>query len=311
MFATRLHSSATGGPFMSDLPVPDGVMKRIGVIGIGYVGRMLVDSLSETDAEFEVVGHDIDPEKKTYLTDRGHEWAETPADAADGADAVVLAVPGAPEVREIFEAADGPLDVLESGQFVVDTSTTGPDAAEALADVCAERGVGFLTAPLTRNAPAGGVHMMVGGSERDYEEGTPLLDVLSRRHLHLGSPADAQTFKVILQARYACQEAVDAEVVAFARDQGLDPRPYREFLGLDINEKYLERDFSPAISGMGGLAIWHKDLGYALDAAEIAHSATPITNTVFEAYKHGVRTASDDERNDTAILRYWEHLNDA
>ena len=283
-------------------------METIGVIGVGYIGKLLVDSLIERD--YDVIGHDIDPAAETYVVDRGGEWASTPAEAAAGADAVVLAVPGAPEVRDVFEGENGLADTLAEGQFVIDTSTTGPDAARALAEMCEERGVGFLTAPLTRNAPAGGVHMMVGGTDGNYETGEALLDAMSRRHLHLGTPAEAQTFKLILQTRYACQEAVDAEIVAFARDQGLDPRPYRDFLGLDVDEKYLTREFDQAIEGMGGLAIWHKDLGYGLEVAREGDTATPIANAVFEAYKHGVRAAGDDEGHATAILRYWEGLND-
>lgn len=152
--------------------------------------------------------------------------------------------------------------------------------------------------------------MMVGGTEEAYEKGTPLLDVISNRHMRIGTPAEAQSFKVILQVRYACQEAVDAEIVAFARDVGLDPRPYREFLELDVSEKYLDRDFSPVIEGLGGLAIWHKDIGYALDLAREEHTATPITNAVFEAYKHAVRSTDENEGSDTAILHYWEQLNE-
>lgn len=283
-------------------------MNRIGVVGVGYVGKLLVESLVE--AEYDVIGYDVDPSKESYLIDRGGEWGADPADVAEGADAVVLAVPGAPEVREVFEGEDGIRDVLEPGQLVVDASTTGPDAAEAVAGICADRDVAFLTAPLTRNAPAGGVHMMVGGTEDDYAAGTPLLDALSRRHLRIGTPAEAQTFKLILQARYACQAAVDAEVVAFARDRGLDPRPYREFLGLDVDERYLDREFERAIEGMGGLAIWHKDLGYGLGVAREGNTATPILDAVFGAYKHAVRTADDDEGHAATVLRYWETLND-
>jgi len=283
-------------------------MQKIGAIGIGYIGKLLVERLIEAD--YDVVGYDIDPEKEAWLTEQGGEWVDSAAAVADDTDAIFLAVPGATAVRQTFEGEGGLLETLDADQLVIDTSTTGPDAAAAAADLCADRGVGFVTAPLTRNAPAGGVHMMVGGTEDDYARATPLLDVVSRRHRQIGTPEAAQTFKLILQARYACQEAVDAEIVAFARDQGLDPRPYEEFLGLDIEESYLERDFNQAIEGMGGLAIWHKDLGYGLEVARESNTATPIANAVFEAYKHTVRTASDDEGHAATILRYWEGLND-
>lgn len=282
-------------------------MQRIGLIGIGDIGKRLIDNL--LDADYEIVGHDIDTSKKSYVTDLGGEWADTPADVAAETEAVVLAVPGAPEVRSIFEDEGGLLEELESDQLVIDTSTTGPDPAEVCADLCHERDAHFLTAPLTRGAAEDGIHIMAGGTEEDYEVATPLLDDLCHRHTRIGSAPDAQRFKLILQVRYACQDAVDAEVVAFARDQGLDPSVYRDFLGLDVNEKYITRDFSQVIEGLGGLAIWHKDLGYALDIAKEEDTATPITNAVYEAYKYGIQAAGENEGNDTAILKYWETLN--
>lgn len=283
-------------------------MNRIGVVGVGFIGKILIDGL--TQADYDVVAYDIDPAERSHITDLGEEWAESPAAVAQETDAVIIAVPGAPEVLDVFEGDDGILGTLDEDQIVIDTSTTGPDAAETVAELSEERGFPFLTAPLTANAPAGGVRMMVGGSEAAYETGSPLLDAMSDRHRRIGTVAEAQTFKLILQARYACQDAVDAEIVAFARDQGLDPRPYHEFLGLDIDEKYLDRDFSPSIEGMGTLAIWHKDLGYGLDVAKESDTATPIINAVFEAYKHAFRTVSPDEGYSTTILRYWEALND-
>lgn len=285
-------------------------MERIGVIGIGFIGRRLVEALVEAD--YEVIGYDVEPACEAVLEERGGTWADSPTAVAERVDAVVLAVPGAAEVTELLEGPNGIPANLAADGLVIDTSTTGPAVATAASEWCHDHGHAFATAPLTRAAPVGGIHMMVGADDADYEAARPLIEVLSRNHVRIGTPTEAQTFKLILQVRYAAQTAVDAEIVAFARDCGLDPDVYREFLELDIDDGYLEREFSQSISGMGGLAIWHKDIGYALDVARERGTATPITNAVFEAYKYGmgVKDRREDVGDATTILRYWETLNE-
>jgi 3-hydroxyisobutyrate dehydrogenase-like beta-hydroxyacid dehydrogenase len=284
-------------------------MQQVGVIGIGHVGKRLVESLIE--GGYEVVCHDVDPDKRSFATANGAEWAQDPARVAANCEAAITAVPGVPEVEAVFEGESGLFETLGPGQLVVDVSTVGPDAATAVADLCGARDVAFLTAPLTLNAPAGGLHMMIGGTEADYERAAPLLDTVSEGHRRIGSPAAAQTFKLGLQLRYACREAVDAEVVAFARDHDLDPAIYREFLELDVDPRYLEREFAKDIEGLGGRAIWQKDLGYAQSVAREGATATPILDAVLAAYDHASRVFGADAGHATAILRHWERLNGA
>lgn len=284
-------------------------MPRIGLIGVGFIGALLLEAAREDG--YEVACFDINDSRREIAKEHGGEWVDSPREAVEGADAVVLAVPGAPEVESLLSGSEDILSVMDEGTLLVDTSTTGPAVATAAAEWCDEQDISFVTAPLTRAAPVGGIHMLVGGTEAAYDTAGDLLDTLSRRHIRIGTPAEAQTFKLILQIRYASHEAVDAEIVAFARDQGLDPTIYEDFLELGIPEGYLERDFSQNLTGMGGLRIWHKDIGYGLSVARESNTATPIANAVFEAYKHGIRVAGtrDDVGSATTILTYWEQLN--
>lgn len=280
--------------------------ERVGLIGVGFVGKRFVDALAAADYPLTV--YDVDPGQVAYATERGADAADSPAAVAAAADAVVLALPGAPEVRETLVGDGAVLETLSEG-LVVDASTVGPGAAEEFAEAAREADVAFLTAPLTRGAAGGGIHFMCGGDPAVYEAASPLLDVLGRKRTRLGSVREAQTFKLLLQLRYAGREAVDAEVVAAARALDVDPAPIREFLGLDLDEAYLAEDFSPAIEGMGGLAIWRKDLGYLLALARETNTATPLAATVQEAYKYAARVARDDEGDAATILRYWLALN--
>lgn len=286
-------------------------MTHIGLIGVGFIGKLFVDDLR--GAEYSLTVYDIDESQLDYAAERGAERASSPTEVAAAADIVILALPGYPEVRTVMGDGDGQglLGVLEPGQCVIDTTTTGPETAADYQQKCAAREVGFVTAPLTRNAPGSGIHMMVGGSPADYDAVESVLDTISTAHTRIGDARDAQTFKLMIQMRYAGQQAIDAEIVEFGRNNGIDPSLMNEFLGMDVWERYFTLDFSPTIEGLGGLAIWHKDLGYALSLAQETNTATPLTSTVHEAYKSAIEAADEDEGHAAATIRYWRHHNGA
>jgi 3-hydroxyisobutyrate dehydrogenase-like beta-hydroxyacid dehydrogenase len=153
--------------------------------------------------------------------------------------------------------------------------------------------------------------MMVGGTPERYERATPLLDTLCDAHTRAGAVPDGTVLKLGLQMRYAGRAALDAEIVEFTRDNGVDPALYSEFFGMNVWDRYLTGDFSQGIEGLGGLAIWDKDLGYARDFAADNGTALPLNAVVHEAYKATRRRVDADEGHAAALIRYWMALNAA
>ena len=274
---------------------------------MGYIGKRFVESLREAGHTLTV--YDTDESQVAYASEHGAKAADSPAEVARASDAVFMALPGTPEVEATMAGEDGLLSALDAGDVVIDSTTTKVGTALEYESACEARGVGWVTAPLTRAAPVEGVHMMVGASDANYEAASDLIETVSARHIRPGGVEEALRFKYVLQIRYASHLAVDAEIVAFARESGVDPRPLNEFLGMDISERLFEADYDQDVEGLGGLAIWDKDLGYALDAAREDDLAMPLTATVHEAYKHGHRVASEAEGDATTIARYWDALN--
>jgi 3-hydroxyisobutyrate dehydrogenase-like beta-hydroxyacid dehydrogenase len=210
-----------------------------------------------------------------------------------------------------MEGEDGLLAGFSGGELAVDASTTHPDTSLACEQMCDEAGVDFVEATITGGSPREGDHVMVGATEDRYERATEILDVVCAGHHRIGPIPQGTIFKLGLQMRYAGHNAVDAEVVEFMRDNGVDPRPLADFLGFDLFEGYFSRDFSQGIEGMGGLAIWHKDIGYAREVARDQGTALPLAAVVHEAYKATTRRVGEDEGHAAALLTYWELLNDA
>jgi 3-hydroxyisobutyrate dehydrogenase-like beta-hydroxyacid dehydrogenase len=282
--------------------------RTVGVVGAGHIGGLLADELLAADCE--VVAYDVEADRVAELVERGAAAADSAAAVAARADAVFLALPGAPEVERVV-LDDGLLDALDAGDLLVDASTTGPEAATAVAGACEERDVTFLSAPVTRGGPGpdDGMHAMVGGDPDAHEAATDLLDAVTVDHVRVGDHGAAQRFKLLLQLLYAGRAAVDAEVVAAARDQDLPADVLNDVLELDVSERLLSGNFSSPRAGMGGLAIWHKDLGYLQSVTADRDTALPLGSAVHEAYRHAMRVRDPDEKDAAAVVRHWERLN--
>lgn len=283
----------------------------VGVIGIGHIGKGFVDRLAETD--YSIVGYDVADEQVEYAIEAGGTGSWSPAEVVERADFVLLALPGSSEVEATMEGEEGILGTIEGGEVVIDVTTTRAETSRTYAEKCRRAGARFVEAPITGGSPREGMHMMVGGRETDYEAARPVLDVVCEDHTRIGSVGEATVFKLALQMRYAGHEAVDAEIVEFLRDSGVDPDPLWDFLEFDLSERYRTREFGQDIEGLGGLAIWHKDVGYAREIAQENDTALPLNGAVHEAYKATMKRNDDghDEGDSAQLLTYWELLNDA
>lgn len=284
-------------------------MTTVGLIGVGYIGKVLLDEL--VDEDYPVTVFDIDDSQVEHATDKGASTEQTPAAVGRESDIVFMALPGSPEVEATMEGTDGLLEGLSSGDMVIDVTTTLPETSIVVEELCAERDVGFIEAPITGGSPREGYHMMIGGTESNYAAASDILDVVCADHVRIGQAGDATVFKLALQMRYAGHHAVDAEIVEFCRDNGVDPTPLNDFLQFGIWDKYFTGDYSQDIEGLGGLAIWHKDIGYARQVANENRTALPINGVVHEAYKATTRRTTENEGHAAGLIEYWELLNDA
>lgn len=281
-------------------------MRSIGVIGVGHIGKRFVDGIR--DAGYEPVAFDSNDAQLEYVIERGGTAADSPVEVVDRTDVVLLALPGTPEVEATFDAIESR---LREDHLIIDATTTHAEASVVCAEICADRGARFIEAPLTRAAPRPGMHMFIGGEPEAYEAAKPILETVCDVHLRIGDPGDATIFKYGLQIRYAGQNALDAEVVSFLRDRGIDPEPMRDVLEMNISDRLFTREYDQAIEGLGGLRIWTKDVGYALDTARKTNSALPLAATIHDAYKATVRQAGAEEGHAATVLEHWRSLNGA
>ena len=164
---------------------------------------------------------------KTHdLRDAGAGVAATPAEAARGADVVMVCVPSSPEVHALLTRSDGILAGIERGKAIVDCSTIAPTASIEHHRLCADRGVDMLEAPLsggTVGATNGTLTLMVGGDAGVLERVRPVLSAVGKNIFHLGPPGAGQAVKLCNNLIFAAQIVATAEAYALLVRAGLDP----------------------------------------------------------------------------------------
>ncbi len=280
--------------------VTKAMKEKIGLVGIGNIGKFYTKTL--LDAGYPLTVFDIDHEKVKYAEGLGAQPAENIADLTKKSQVIILALPGSHAVENVMDGEGGILNHLVEGQIIIDTGTSRPGTDVKYEKLCAEKGAGFIDAPLTWRKP--GQILMVGGSYDTYKKVEEILKCISYKIKHVGSIGEGQVLKMINQAYLAAKLAVEAEVVELAKKQGVDPRLLKDFLEFDIPDVLFGDNFE----GGGHLALHYKDLGYLLEMAHDSEANIPICSMVHEIFKAS-KLYGDPNWIQPGIISYWRRLN--
>ena len=150
-------------------------MARIGFIGLGDMGQVIVPRLLE--AGHQVTGWNRSPRKEGELVAAGMAVATTPAARGGGAEVVFSIVTDAAAVRSVAlgETASSP---AWGGRLYLDMSTIAPDASRAISAEFAAGRFTMLDAPISGSPVTlaqGNASVMVGGDQAASSGYEPVL----------------------------------------------------------------------------------------------------------------------------------------
>ncbi|KAL1508108.1 hypothetical protein AB1Y20_007700 [Prymnesium parvum] len=281
---------------------------KLGWIGVGVMGRHMAARLLRAGHELSV--HSRTASRCAPLLAEGATLAASPAEAAEGADAVFTMVGRPEEVEAVILGPRGALDALPPGSLLVDCSTAPPALAEAIASRAAARGVLALDAPVSGGdvgAAAGTLSIMCGGSDEAMRRAAPLLRLLGSRVAHLGGAGAGQHTKMCNQV-LACSNMVGvSEALLYAHAAGLDAHEVIRAIGAgaagswavnNLGPRVVERDFAP------GFMIEHmtKDLGIALSEAHRMGLKLPGLALAHKLYESLLRHGHGKDGTQALIL---------
>ena len=287
----------------SDLTPP----ASLACIGLGALGLPMAANLQAAGYALRVHTRSRTAESDASLV--GATPARTPAAAVLGCKALLLCVSDDDAVESVLWGEQGAGPALAPGSLVIDCSTISPATARAMADRLAQREVQFIDAPVTggtEGAKAGRLSVLCGGEVSDLERARPVLEVIGGSIHHFGAVGSGQQVKAINQVLVAGSYAAVAEAIALGQHLQLPMPAVIEALrhgaagswALEHRSNAMLNDHYP----LGfKLALHHKDLSIALEAAQQAGLHLPITQAVQEQEQALMQAGFGDA--DVSVLR--------
>ena len=244
-------------------------------------------------------GHDLVVWSRTRahaeaLADRA-EVARSPAEAGSKAEVAITMLTDGAALEEVVLGRNGLAGGLGSGGLLIDMSTTGPAPARKVAKALEEQGIDLVDAPVAGSvgpATEGTLALMVGGSDEAVSRARPLLETLGdpERTWHVGPVGAGQAAKLMLNLVLGGVTVAVAEGFMLGRLLGLSPDTALDVLeGASVATQTVRSKRDKLRSGDYDdpgfrLALMHKDLRLAVDAARTARASLPATERVAELY---------------------------
>jgi len=278
-------------------------MKKVAFIGLGRMGHGMAGRY--LDAGFAVAVWNRSKPKAEDLIARGARWAASPADAADGAEAIVTMVADDAASHAVWLGHDGAAKTAKAGTLAIECSTVSYGHALDLARELRGRGLIYIDSPVTGlpdAAAAGKLTLLVGAEPADLESARPYLAPLSMTIRHFGAVGSGTVYKLINNLMGAIQIAGLAEGLAIAEQAGLDMKLVLEALetGVAASPQVIRHSKRMVARNFGGAtfaaALRHKDAVYAVALAESLLSSAPLMGrAAVQAYDRAKAYAPDDD----------------
>jgi 2-hydroxy-3-oxopropionate reductase len=287
----------------------------VGFIGLGLMGGPMAKNLAK--AGFPLVVWNRTREKAEELvresTGLDVKAGANPRETADKADFLITIVSDPPALEEVLSGQNGAIEGLRRGATYVDSSTVSPDLVRRIGTACAQRGVGFLDAPVTGGtwgADKGELVFMVGGEKEVLERAKPVLEALGKRIFLLGPTGAGQTVKLAMNLILALQVDALAEALALVATEGVPGERLIEVLQssmaragvLDVKAPFMLKNEFPASFP---LRLMHKDMRLALELAKRHGLNLPAAEASYSAYD-AVKKSSTDDPDYAAVARFWK-----
>jgi len=249
--------------------------RTIAVLGTGIMGAPIARNLHK--AGFTVRAWNRSRDKAAALESDGITVADTPEDAAKGADFVLTMLIDGEAVEQTM-VDGGALTAMSDEGIWLQCSTVGIDAIDHLASLAEKANRAFVDAPVTgtkKPAEDGKLTVLAAGNRELEPRCQPVFEAIGARTIWLDEVGQASRLKLVVNSWVLAVTAGIAEAIALAEGLGLDPQLFLDTVkGSATDNPFLHvkgqmtisRDFAPAFPTDGA----YKDSGLILAAAQTA-----------------------------------------
>ena len=229
-----------------------------------------------------------------FATEHSARAAATPAEAARDRDVIVTCFPVSSDVEALLDGPDGLLATMPTGAVLVDCTSGDGATSRRIAARLAERGIGFLDAPVSggvAGAEAGTLTVMVGGDDATLEQVRPVIEKFGKRIVHCGAVGAGDALKAVNNALLAMHIWGTAEGLVALEKAGVKSEIALDVINASSGRSnasmnlFPERVLTRAFPRTFRLALLDKDVGIAADLAREQQVPSRLLQLTAELYR--------------------------
>jgi 3-hydroxyisobutyrate dehydrogenase-like beta-hydroxyacid dehydrogenase len=266
---------------------------RIGWLGTGRMGSAMAARLISDGAKVTVWNRTASKTKP--LTERGAVRADTISDLGR-CDIVFTSVTSSPDLLAVTLGPQGLFNAQPVPSIVVDTSTVSAEAAAEVRAEAENRGIGFLSTPISGNANVvadGGASIIASGPKPIFDTVVPYLKTIARSVTYAGAGEEARLVKLAHNLLVGMITESLAEVTVLAEKGGVAPSAFLDFIDGSVlgsvfigykGQAIRTHDYAPTFT----TELLRKDFDLGLGAARTLEVPMPVAATTYQAIQTAV-----------------------
>jgi 3-hydroxyisobutyrate dehydrogenase len=288
---------------------------KIGVCGTGRMGSSIAQRLM-------AVGHEVgvwnrNAEKTKPLTAAGAKAFASPAELAQGCDAVVVMLLNDAASEAVYRGPNGVLSADLAGRLVIDMSTVRPDTMVSVGEAVTGKRAAFVECPVggsTAPAREGKLFGFAGGANADVARAMPLLEQLCRRVEHIGGLGAGATMKLAVNLPLLVYWQALGEALTICKPLKLPPERLIDILSDTAGTPTAMKGRGAVIAKMlagekpgetaFAVSAAKKDLATAVAFAQSIPATLPVTASALKCFEQAEADGLADA-DATAVPVHW------
>ena len=264
---------------------------NVAFIGLGVMGYPMAGYISKGGHNVTVFNRTKSKAEK-WINEFKGKIADTPAEAAKGAEYIFTCVGNDNDLREVTFGDNGVFKTIKKGAIYIDNTTASATIAREIHSYAKKHGFGALDAPVSggqAGAENGALTVMIGGDQTDFDKAKDKIDCYSKKMKLLGGPGNGQLAKMVNQICIAGLVQGLSEAINFGMKAGLNMEDVIEVISKGAAQSWQMENRYKTMSDdkfdFGFAVDWmRKDLKIAMDEAKNNGSLLPVTELVDKYY---------------------------
>ena len=283
---------------------------KVGFIGLGQMGIGIARNLLR--AGHTVTVYNRTRSRAEELADEGARVADSPAEAARDAEALVTMLADDAAVEQVIFGEKGALAAMPDGAVHLSMSTISVALSARLNEAHAAAGQGYVAAPVfgrPQAAAAAELLVVASGAAAEIEKSRALLEAVGQSLVVIGEQATAANV-VKITGNFLIASVMESlgEAFALLKKSGVDAGQFLELMTKSLFAAPIYRNYGKLILAESfdppgfKLKLGLKDVKLALEAAEAVAAPLPLASLLRDHMLTGVARGYS-EMDWTAVTR--------